>query len=53
MHPPWHMPPVCLEYNRLFLDADGYFYIRAGSEGGRKFTLWLNPFLRRGLGSEI
>lgn len=42
-HPPQHMPPVCLEYNALFLDPHGYFCICAGVEGGRKFTLRLNP----------
>lgn len=48
------MPPVCLEYHRLFIDSDGYFYICAGiGGGGRKLTLWLNPFLRWGLGSEM
>lgn len=47
------MPPVCLEYLRLFIGSDGYFYICAGIGGGRKLTLWLNPFLRWGLGSEM
>lgn len=26
------MTPVCLEYSGLFLDPDGYFYIRAGKK---------------------
>lgn len=44
-----HMPQVCLECKQLFLEPHGYFYICAGWDGGRKFSLWFKSLSEEGI----